>query len=137
MNYLVIIDNEGKLRWARNGQLVDTAAGRWKDAGEGKGIVPFDEPIARQSLPPRHSFTASPPSSPSSTSASISGDEVNAMMHYVGIRAQSKNPVKRILSRNFTLRGLLEKLLRKTVKRNTWIYVSVCSSYVDTYSAQR
>ena len=53
------------------------------------------------------------------------------MMHYVGIRRQSKNPLKRILLRNFTLRGLLEKLLRKTVKRNTWIYVSVRGDIVS------
>ena len=121
-----MIDNTGKLRWARNGQVVDTTAGRWKDAGNGKGIIPFDE-VDPESLAsrPRHSFTAPSPSPRTSSSASFSGDEVNAMMHYVGIRRQSKNPLKRILLRNFTLRGLLEKLLRKTVKRNTWIYVSV------------
>ena len=47
------------------------------------------------------------------------------MMHYVGFKRKSKNPIKRMLLKNFTLRGLLEKLLRKTVRRNTWIYVSV------------
>ena len=46
-------------------------------------------------------------------------------MHYVGLRKQPKNPVKRILLTNFTLRGLVDKLLRKAIKRNTWIYVSV------------
>ena len=47
------------------------------------------------------------------------------MMHYVGLQKQSRNPVKRVLQKNFTLRGLLDRLLRKTIKRNTWIYVSV------------
>ena len=125
LNYLVTIDNTGKLRWARNGQLVDTTAGRWKDAGDGRGIVPLEQRTASPTIQPRHSFTAPATSFASSSSTSVSGDEVSAMMHYVGIRQQTKNPIKRLLLRNFTLRGLLEKLLRKTVRRNTWIYVSV------------
>lgn len=47
------------------------------------------------------------------------------MMHYVGVQKRAKNPVKRVLLKNFTIRGLLDKMLRKTIKRNTWIYVSV------------
>ncbi|KAH9944150.1 uncharacterized protein BXZ73DRAFT_39569, partial [Epithele typhae] len=124
LNYLVSIDNTGKLRWARNGQLVDTTAGRWKDAGDGRGIVPLDDP-SPSPADPRHSFVASPPDSRSSSSSGVSGDEVDAVMHYVGIKQQSKNPIKRLFLRNFTPRGLLERLLRKTVRRNTWIYVSV------------
>lgn len=125
LNYLVTIDSEGRLRWARNGQLVDTTAGRWKDAGEGKGIVPFDDPTPGITAVPRHSFAAAPSSSSSSSSSSLSGQEEDAMMHYVGLQKQSRNPVKRVLQKNFTLRGLLDRLLRKTIKRNTWIYVSV------------
>ncbi|KAI1793831.1 hypothetical protein LXA43DRAFT_998589 [Ganoderma leucocontextum] len=131
LNYLVTIDDGGRIRWARNGQLVDTTAGRWKDAGHGKGIVPFSYPTADTSIQ-RHTSSASSPNSSSSSrsgsrsccSTRLSTDEGNAAMHYMGIRGQSKNPVKRDLLRNFTLRGLLEKLLRKTVRRDTWIYVS-------------
>lgn len=126
LNYLVTIDSDGKLRWARNGQLVDTTAGRWKDAGGGKGIVPFDDPTPGASTTAnRHSFTPSSSSSPASSTSSLSGDDENAVMHYVGLQKQSKNPVKRVLQKNFTIRGLLDRLLRKTIKRNTWIYVSV------------
>ncbi|EJF66946.1 hypothetical protein DICSQDRAFT_123455 [Dichomitus squalens LYAD-421 SS1] len=124
LNYLVTIDNNGKFRWARNGQLVDTTAGQWKDAGDGKGIVPFSYRTEGESTRPRHSFNVPASSTRSDSGASLSGDEVNAMMHYVGLQKQSKNPVKRLLLRNFTLRGLVDKLLRKTIKRNTWIYVS-------------
>ncbi|KAI0721372.1 hypothetical protein C8T65DRAFT_566375, partial [Cerioporus squamosus] len=125
LNYLVTIDSEGKLRWARNGQLVDTTAGRWKDAGGGKGIVPFDEPTPGTSTSvTRHSFAPSSPSSSGSSASSLSGEDENAMMHYVGLQKQSRNPVKRVLQKNFTIRGLLDRLLRKTIKRNTWIYVS-------------
>ncbi|KAI0375279.1 hypothetical protein BV20DRAFT_260531 [Pilatotrama ljubarskyi] len=120
LNYLVTIDSDGKLRWARNGQLVDTTAGRWKDAGGGRGIVPYDEPDGDSE--PRDSFSAPSPSS--SSSSSISRDADAEMMHYVGLHRQPKNPVKRVLWKNFTLRGLFDKMLRKTIKRNTWIYVS-------------
>ncbi|KAJ7244710.1 hypothetical protein B0H12DRAFT_231563 [Mycena haematopus] len=49
LNYLVDIDPEGRLRWARNHQLVDTTAGRWKDSENGNGIIP-DEVSIRQAL---------------------------------------------------------------------------------------
>jgi len=104
LNYLVQIDREGKLRWAKNGQLVDTTAGRWKDGGGSKGIVPLEHPT--------------------SAGSSLSGDQVEQAVHYYGARDLSRNPIKRILWRSFTLKGLLDRLLRKTIKRNTWIYVS-------------
>ncbi|KAA1468710.1 hypothetical protein DENSPDRAFT_485592 [Dentipellis sp. KUC8613] len=117
LNYLVEIDSDGKLHWARNKMLVDTTAGHWKDAGNGEGIVPEDEPDA----PPRPS-TNVPSSSTSSRSAS-SGSLDNAAMHYIGV-PKGRNKLMRAFWRNFTIRGLGEKLLRKTVRRNTWIYVS-------------
>ncbi|KAL1951560.1 hypothetical protein VTO73DRAFT_709 [Trametes versicolor] len=121
LNYLITIDSTGKLRWARNGELVDTTAGRYKDAGGGRGIVPFEAPDITHE--PRASFSApSPDTGPSSGSNSSLAD--SQMMHYVGLRRQPKNPVKRVLWKNFTLKGLVDKLLRKTIKRNTWIYVS-------------
>ena len=131
-----MIDNSGKLRWARNGQLVDTTAGRWKDAGHGKGIVSFSYPPTDLSSINQHSFGEPPRSSnmssslrsSSRSSTTLSTNEGAAEMHYMGVRSQSKNPVKRILLRNFTPRGLLERLLRKTIKRDTWIYVSVSNS---------
>ncbi|KAI0652126.1 hypothetical protein C8Q79DRAFT_868877, partial [Trametes meyenii] len=126
LNYLVTVDNSGKLRWAHNGQLVDTTAGRWKDAGGGRGIVPYDTEDDRSSGP-RDSFNVpSRSSSPGSSSgSSLTGDAASKMVHYVGLRRQPRNPIKRVLWKNFTLKGLLDKLLRKTIKRNTWIYVSV------------
>ncbi|KAI0788657.1 hypothetical protein C8Q75DRAFT_243476 [Abortiporus biennis] len=118
LNYLVQIDSEGKLRWARNGELVDTTAGRWKDAGGGRGIVPLDHPEP-SALQERTSFVEGSPTS------SLSEGEVADAMHYYSNQHMSKNPLKRLLWRNFTLRGLMDRLLRKTIKRNTWIYVSV------------
>ena len=45
-------------------------------------------------------------------------------MHYTS-DAKSGNWLQRTAKRNLTLKGLMDKLLKKTVKRNTWIYVSV------------
>jgi hypothetical protein len=41
LNYIVRINVDGRLRWQRTGQLVDTSAGHWKDAGNGGGRVPL------------------------------------------------------------------------------------------------
>ncbi|CAL1695249.1 unnamed protein product [Somion occarium] len=123
LNYLVQIDSDGRLRWARSGELVDTTAGRWKDAGGGNGIVPLTHPEPTNAQQ-RTSFAG--PSSSRSTPGSDPGfgDEVDTAMHYYANEKLPQNRFKRILWRNFTLRGLLDRLLRKTLKRNTWIYVS-------------
>jgi hypothetical protein len=119
LNYLVRIDTDGKIRWDRNGQYVDTHPGRWRDAGEGKGIVPIDEdntPLA----PPESGRTRS-----DSSSSSSSEEEVQAARHYQGISKQNLNIFQRIWKEKFTSNGLMERLLRKTVQKNTWVYVSV------------
>ncbi|EEB93524.1 hypothetical protein MPER_07802, partial [Moniliophthora perniciosa FA553] len=113
LNYLVIIDKEGKLRWARNNELVDTTPGHWKDSGDGSGIVPEDLP--ERSIQERDSFE-------SSLSSSSSLDS-NAAMHYVD-QPKGKYAWSRALRKYFTPRGILNRLLRKTVQRNTWIWVT-------------
>ncbi|KAI0320342.1 hypothetical protein OF83DRAFT_1053287, partial [Amylostereum chailletii] len=115
-NYLVNIDSDGKLRWARNNQLVDSTASHWKDAGHGQGIVPYEVADA-----------AEPQIELSAISATASGSSASlgsAAMHYAG-PPKGKNKLTRGLRRNFTIHGLIDKLMRKTVQRNTWIYVSV------------
>ncbi|KAK7694943.1 hypothetical protein QCA50_002131 [Cerrena zonata] len=119
LNYMVQIDSEGKLRWARNGDLVDTTAGRWKDAGDGKGIVPLSYP--ETAAPRRRTSFVTP--SPRSSSSGFANQVESAMHYYDGGKAPH-NRFKRLIWRNFTLRGLLDRLLRKTLRRNTWIYVS-------------
>ncbi|KAK7468805.1 hypothetical protein VKT23_003306 [Stygiomarasmius scandens] len=116
LNYLATVDEEGKLRWARNNELIDTSAGHWKDAGNGGGIVPDDlpdRPISHQ----RDSFETS------SSSSSSSSEESNAAMHYAG-PPKGKNRWSRAFHKYFTVKGLLDRMLRKTVRRNTWIYVT-------------
>lgn len=120
LNYLVDIDNEGKLRWSRNGELVDTTPGHWKDAGGGQGIVPADklENSHAVSLTRRHSFDEQG----ADTGSQLSQEE-DAAMHYTESDL-TKNPVKRTYKNHFTVPGLFDRLLRRTLRRNTWIYVS-------------
>src|ERR1700733_8819721 len=120
LNYLVNIDSDGRLRWHRTGQLIDTTAGHWKDEGEGGGIVPLSGPSHRISER-RTSFDSLSSISSSNDSQYI---ENSAAMHYTSHK-KSNNWVARKIQAHLTLRGLTEKLLRKTIKRNTWIYVSV------------
>ncbi|PPQ62769.1 hypothetical protein CVT24_000463 [Panaeolus cyanescens] len=118
LNYLVVIDEQGKLRWAKNNQPVDTTAGAWKDAGEGQGIVPENMTATRR---PRF------PARRASSSSLESQLQANAATHYAG---GSVKPGHRWRGK-FTLRGAFEKLLRKTVQRNTWIYVSHFHKFIE------
>ncbi|WVQ94727.1 hypothetical protein IAU59_001807 [Kwoniella sp. CBS 9459] len=164
LNYLVKVDKDGLLRWARNDELVDTAAGKWKDAGGGKGIVPNEggedddndkgdtppvppgDPYASTSKTPWAGRRArvrsdnlgggehtgsnidsdSDSDSDSSASYSAGSDlDENEDTHYVGLDKESEEQgwlAKR--TKRYTPGGMRKELLRKTVRRNTWIYVS-------------
>ncbi|KAJ6604565.1 hypothetical protein DFH09DRAFT_898433, partial [Mycena vulgaris] len=115
LNYLVEIDSQGRLCWARNHEVVDTTAARWKDSGGGHGIVPDDVPL-REALVRGQSLV--------STSSHDSAALDTAATHYTGSQ-RGKYRWTRELRKRFTLHGIVDRLLRKTVKRNTWIYVSV------------
>ncbi|KAF4605129.1 hypothetical protein EYR40_003912 [Pleurotus pulmonarius] len=109
LNYLVEIDEEGKLRWARNHEFVDTSAGHWKEAGEGQGIVPDELPGGVVPTTRIDSGSSSvPPLDPQHYAEPIAG----------------KYRITRLFRKYFTIRGAVNRLLRKTVRRNTWIYVS-------------
>jgi hypothetical protein len=47
LNYKVRVSSEGLLYWHRNGELVDTGRGRWKDLGDGRGIGEIDSEEAK------------------------------------------------------------------------------------------
>jgi hypothetical protein len=121
LNYLVKIDKEGKLRWERNDQYVDTTPGMWMDSGDGKGIVKADGKDMHHVDPKRNNSTDDLP------------NEEEAAKHYHGVADdKSKNPFQRIWRDRFTTNGLMERLLRKTVGKNTWMYVSVCLRNIGT-----
>lgn len=124
LNYIVQIDSDGKLRWAKTGELVDTTSGHWKDAGKGKGIVPLEHP-EDATIEHRTSFVMPARGLGRSSSSSLDGNANGTQLHYYLGAKPTGSRVKTWIWRNLTPRGLLERLLRKTLRRNTWIYVSV------------
>ncbi|KAH9947146.1 hypothetical protein B0H21DRAFT_778771 [Amylocystis lapponica] len=118
LNYLVQIDNEGKLRWARNGDLVDTTPGHWKDAGGGRGIVPADDPDDPEPppLPRRDSFS----DQEADFDARLSAKEEDAALHNAGFD-HTQNSIKRAFKNHFTAHGVLERILRRTLRLNIFI----------------
>ncbi|KAG2755580.1 hypothetical protein P692DRAFT_20716808 [Suillus brevipes Sb2] len=114
INYLVSIDDEGRLRWARNNDVIDTTEGKWQDLGEGKGIIPQDGTPPCPPIPPRRD---------SFGSTSFRSRQQNEATHYAGSK-KGRNRLGRAICRHFTLKGRMDKLLRQTVGANTWIYVS-------------
>lgn len=112
-NYLVRFDEKGLLRWVRNDELVDTSPGLWTEAGDGKGIV-HQEPSA----------PVTQPNSIRRTSFITDGGEDNQITHYNSVPQRSSNKLTKMLREHFTIGGIQERLLRKTTKRNTWIYVA-------------
>ncbi|KAF9015070.1 hypothetical protein BDQ17DRAFT_13496 [Cyathus striatus] len=95
LNYLVKINDEGKLLWAKNDQPVDTTAGHWKDAGNGKGIIPQNMPSTpnRPLIRSRNSSSGNP------------SEQDNAATHYVG-GTKGKYRWTRYLRRHLTPKGI-------------------------------
>ena len=130
-NYIVDV-KDGRLVFRRNGKYVDTTKNRWRDLGNGNGIVELgeeekaelrrqrEERAARRGHKLRDDDTSS--SSSSSDDAGLDSEEEEdakqRARHYGGDESQPKKGLK-----SFTPAGFWEKLLRKTVADNTWIYV--------------
>lgn len=124
--------------------MVDTTAERWKDSGNGGGIVPEDLP--QESRPARsrgsfesphddeddasHNTSHNTSGHDSSVGTRDSSRDSDAAMHYLG-PPKGKSKWAKVFYRYFTLRGVTNRLLRKTVRRNTWIYITV--SVLDLY----
>ena len=123
MQYLVEIDGEGRLCWAKNGERISTCP-RFKDSVN--GIVPSDDvtsptfgPFGKlQGGEGRRSSVSS--SGSSSTNASEqSGAEGE---HYVNEDLQRAKGIAKI--KYVSAATILNHLLRGSVKPNSWIFVS-------------
>ncbi|KAI9899344.1 hypothetical protein N3K66_005805 [Trichothecium roseum] len=117
--YLVTTDDQGRLRWAKNGVRVDTS-NQYKDSIH--GIVPADDPT------PAFNPNAPPPSSPppsrrpSSMSSIRSKREADQAAKYPTPDFDHAHGMKKISHVNaFTI---WNKILRKSVKEGTWIFVA-------------
>ncbi|MBW0510174.1 hypothetical protein O181_049889 [Austropuccinia psidii MF-1] len=119
-NYLVKITADGKLAWAKDGRLVDTAYGRHKDLGNGLGIVDateeeFQAAKARGEIP-------SSDSDSSFSSASSTQDE--RAHHYTRAMPKAKSDLKSKLKLRIDPKAIMDNLLRQTLNTNTWIFVA-------------
>ncbi|KAB2106674.1 hypothetical protein AG0111_0g4887 [Alternaria gaisen] len=122
-NYLVTIDDEGRLCWAKNGERLNTSMD-YKDSVN--GIVPADDdtpaygPKAKlhsgQSKTLRRSSMISV-----SSSSSISESEAEAE-HYVNEDLDKAKGISKL--KHVSAATILNHLLRSSVKPNSWIFVA-------------
>ena len=99
---------------------MDTSAGKWKDAGDGAGIVPKSLPDGVEQLnAPERIIIARKNDLNEGASSKDLGD------HYVG-DVGGKNRWSKFFKNHFTIPAIMNKVLRKTTEKNTWMYISVC-----------
>ena len=127
LNYMVQIDNEGRLCWAKNGERINTTT-EYKDSVN--GIVPVDDDTPAygpngqllhdgQTKNFRQSRSSSLSSSSSSSSAEHSDVEGE---HYVNEDLDQAKGFRKI--KHVSAATILNHLLRSSVKPNSWIFVS-------------
>lgn len=136
--YLVQVDAKGRLCWAKNGERIDTTE-KWKDSIH--GIVPADDstpsfqPNSTSLNQPRLFPSDSPPSSPSSPStssttssssrqspASESTREADRAAKYASPGFADAKGYKKVT--HLSASTIFNSLLRKSVRKNTWIFVA-------------
>lgn len=119
--YLVIIDKDGRLCWAKNGARIDTTI-NFKDSVQ--GIVPVNSDAPAYS-PLEHARSAQDEQddSNSNSSSARSGDEnsQDAANHYGDDLKEAKGSKK---VKHVTAATIFNKLLQSSVKKNTWIFVA-------------
>jgi hypothetical protein len=129
LNYMVKIDKEGRLCWAKNGERISTTT-QYKDSVN--GIVPVDDDTPAygpngqllhdgQSKNFRHSRSSSITSSSSSSTDSGEHSDVEGE-HYVNEDLDRAKGIKKI--KHVSAATILNHLLRSSVKPNSWIFVS-------------
>lgn len=118
--YLVEVDDQGRLCWAKNGQRIDTSE-QYKDSIN--GVVPSDDPT------PPFNPTAQPEDgnslggdSSSSRSSLESQREADRAAKYATPGFDESQGLQKVT--HISASTISNKLLRKTVKKNTWIFVA-------------
>ncbi|KAF7549161.1 hypothetical protein G7Z17_g6587 [Cylindrodendrum hubeiense] len=117
--YLVEVDNEGRLRWAKNGKRIDTTV-EYKDSIH--GVVPSDDPTPAfnpvvESGQPRGSVDTT-----SSDSSLESIREADRAAKYATPGFDDSGSFKKVS--HLSASTIFNRLLRKSVKKNTWIFVA-------------
>lgn len=124
--YLVEVDSEGRLCWAKNGERISTTED-WRDSIQ--GIVPIDD-TKTPAFQPKSTYPNQPrlfPSEPSSRSSSISAAseserEAARAAKYASPGVTDAKGVKKVT--HISASTIFNTLLRKSVRKNTWIFVA-------------
>lgn len=120
--YLATVDDQGRLCWAKNGEPIDTSE-KYRDSIY--GIVPVDDPAPpyrpTTEHPNPYADSASGLTSSASSSSADSNHEQHRADRYINPPPDQRD-VKKV--KQFSATTTLNKLLRKTVKDGTWIFVA-------------
>ncbi|KAI4719154.1 hypothetical protein E4T48_04659 [Aureobasidium sp. EXF-10727] len=124
--YLVNIDDEGMLCWAKNGERISTSP-EWKDSME--GIVPItdDTTPTWRNTTGRSQLSESSSGEDSDSDISVgSGEDAS---RYVNQELHDAKGLSKL--KHLSTNTIMNNLLRKTTKANTWIFV--CDSSFRIY----
>lgn len=120
--YLATVDDQGRLCWAKNGEPIDTSE-KYRDSIY--GIVPVDDPAPpyrpMMEHPNPYADSASGMASNASTSYLESSHEQHRADRHVN-PVPDQRGIKKV--KQFSATTTLNKLLRKTVRDGTWIFVA-------------
>jgi hypothetical protein len=126
LNYLVKIDKEGRLVWAKNGARIDTTE-KYKDSIH--GIVPATDPTPPYTEPDAEAATglqshdlSADETSDSSTADHHSDPESARATKYATPELDRAKGMKKV--KHVSAATIFNKLLRSCVKKNTWIFVA-------------
>lgn len=119
MNYLSTVDKEGKLCWKRSGQRIDTST-KWKDSLQ--GIVPVDDEAPGQPGVVEAQPAIKTSTSSEDTGTSDSDDAEERGDRYVNKDLKATKGPRKII--HVSPATILNQLLRTSVRKNTWIFVS-------------
>ncbi|KAL3958417.1 hypothetical protein ACCO45_006579 [Purpureocillium lilacinum] len=120
--YLVRVDDEGRLCWAKTGARIDTTE-QYKDSIH--GIVPADDttpafnPAAHTAHPVDEDGAGS---DTSSVSSAESRREADRAAKYADSGLDESHGIKKVT--HISASTIFNKLLRKSVRKNTWIFVA-------------
>lgn len=117
LNYLVTVDHEGRLCWAKNGARIDTTE-EYKDSIH--GIVPESDPAPAFTPVLLEDDAANNDLSDDTGSESSSREEDDHEDHED--HSGKERGMKKI--KHVSAATILDKLLRGSVKGNTWIFVA-------------
>lgn len=130
LDYLVKIDKEGRLCWAKNGVRIDTTAeyrdsihGIVPDTDDTPAYGPAEAEVATGLQDGHIHHHRSNSSSSSSSTSSDSGQEASARADkYATPDFDQSKWMKNVI--HVSAATIFNKLLRSSVKKNTWIFVA-------------